>query len=773
MTAQVQPSRIFSVYNAVSKMHDAYVYGYGCLGSIGRCVGSVGSWAWRRSKAGEVAKKVVSFPINASCSCVAWSVDKFRDAASLIRGRNEPVHGYFQSYSSTYESLEVEKAQRCFDLSVCCSHMADSPILIADIINKPVLEDFRHYLEMLRSRKTSYILPADVIEIQEIDKTIFEVDRLLDVLERQDFERNRETTAGDIQNFLEAINRKLLINFSIASGVENLGEGYGGSIMDYISGLGFLPVYLNPSVIAVAVGSNVGGPVGRVVGFSASAASSYFLLNHLFRFNSRAKAITVNGLVLTALMLMELYELNPASNYLKEFMGSQLSDFSYYSIGLLCNYLGMLVCNTGETLPDYVKKMTPAMIVYKLAGYLLEKGVGLNSILSGLTSFYLSHVAYNFDGYKSLFCGTLLDESLTQETLDSGMEIVERKLLQLGSEQMISETVSLFLKSIIQAGMEPMCEASEFLNQAQQLSRVMSLQRFHSLLSVTPEAMDCAQQVVHSWPLQALPASYRIENHHLLLHYLSQLSELCSVSSVSEMLTDAVQKEGSGQLSPLLQNLQTAKDRWLEIERQGPLAEVAFIVSQLNEFFNLIDTPEVSCKIGEYKAELMKVIGKSRLEGADFDRLFLSAQNKRISELRNELIQKIVKTVTGQEEINPIYSSLILSILDGNISPELFIKPLDMINKQLKDLLLLPGFTKEQSLCSAVTVDLLVKGFIILSSLNLSLFPGHCKDQMQPLDQEQLKTFTRNLIHFVFDTITPNKGVLLSAIERVARYETR
>jgi hypothetical protein len=681
----------YPLAKATFTAHDTYVKGF-------EYIGSASSWAWSNLRKAtsyitSPLKKLVSFPIKTVFSVIRKPINATTHVGNRFFGQRATAPSYLQTFSPEYDSLSLDKKKHCLALSEACSKFLNSPVLIANIKKKENLIRFRGYLLQLKEVENAGL------SIEEIDRALGETDVLLDILDKEELMGSKEITNEDIKNFLRSVNENLIINFSIASTLENIGENLGGSVLDKIS---YLPNAINPTLLLSSVGSMLGSSIGRIIGCTGTVASSLFLINRLFPKNNRAKKLACQAGVIGLIALLEAYNINPISNACGNLSTYVIQSLSLYSFNLLFSYIGMLAFNTEESLPEYVEKMTPAMVVYEGAFTLLEAS-GLNFYPNLLLSFYLSHMAYNSDAYKTMFKGELLEDALSPENLHALTEYGETSLLQTTTENISKNAINSFLTLII----------------GQSLSSL-------SLTNIDPETL------------------------------FKQLQSIDAFKGVSEQF-------------PFIQYLQEVQSNWLKINRPDQHYETSFVTRQFNNFFEIINSPEISDLIAQYKLALVEEIERSDLDSSETYEDLSHPASHQITEISNRLMQEIVRQTNANETLNPLVLEQLISLINENISASLFVSPLHEISSEIRKYVLIPKDDEKSSLCSALITEQLAKGFIFSTVMDLSsLNKESLQERIKPLNQAEINLFYKNLVGYFLKTVHYKKSLLRTAFNSLA-----
>ncbi len=358
---------------------------------------------------------LVSYPVAFVARTAKQGIVKAVAVKNRILKRNQPeqTDQFLKSFRPELRALNAKIKESLGSLSQSCTKIFNKPVLIGEIPSLQGIASLKQQLQALWENEATPLTKA-----LEAQKALRECEKILHLPQELRALKQRGISEEDIAHFQRALSQNLLYCLAKDATLENLGEAIGGKLVEE----GFLlPDAYNPaSIAATAVKTRVGVPIGRLAGLFTSATAAYFLVGKLLKGVSKNTRRAVQGSLILSLILLEYYNLNPVSNSFKEFIGNQMGDFSFYTVGLVSNYVGMRVFGSGENLPDYARKMMPSTLVGNSTGWVLQQA-GMNSCATFAISFYLSHVAYNFDLYQTILRG----RSIRQLTdMEAGRSLV-------------------------------------------------------------------------------------------------------------------------------------------------------------------------------------------------------------------------------------------------------------------------------------------------------------------------------------------------------------
>ncbi len=374
----------------------------------------------------EVLYKIITAVALRTIRCTNWAFGRTQDETKM------------RNFHPKIKLLISNAKDKIFNLSKTCSIVFDRTLIFSAI---PTHRETQAILEKLYCFKenTSILTPSKKLKAaNEAVAFCFRLDGI-----NQEIERIKEQAIStrDVQTDTRSIKRNVLFTTTVAATVENIGEMVGEFIVNEEKAV--IPKFCNPAVIlGTKVCESIGRPIGKFVGTSLGLTGIYYLLEKLplMQFEDRRKTIQAAAILLY--LGSEYFQLNPLTNFIQDSCGQIGYNFAFYSIALLFNYIGMYMAGTGESLESYVRNMTPSTLVYEGANALFSK-MGLEGITSGIVSYYLSHVAYNFEMYQSLYNGTLVDELLDSQTIGNVVGKLEVKSMRQALTAVMMQGLSI------------------------------------------------------------------------------------------------------------------------------------------------------------------------------------------------------------------------------------------------------------------------------------------------------------------------------------------
>ena len=630
-------------------------------------------------------------------------------------------------------------------LSRDCSTVFDRTLVFSKV---PTEEEMHMILEKLYAFRENMNVLTPQNQTSAVEKAIDTCGRLHQFYRELEQLLREEISSKDFEALQQSLSSNFLLSTTVGATVENIGEMIGGAVVDENSPI--LPQEWNPAILlGNKISEMIGKPAGRSVGISMGIGGIYYLLSKipLMQFENRRTMIQAGAIL--SMIVIEYFHLNPLTNFLETFAGDQAYDFGFYSVALLFNYIGMSMAGTEESLESYVRNMTPSMIVYNGMNMAFES-VGFEGVVAGILSFYLSHVAYNFDLYQGFMQGTLLT---SYANLDQAGALINRQQVQSARRAMTTLVLSELSERVRDMGKPQLEEA--FLSTAQK---------------TFPEI-----------PLLEKDVQSEI-NEQLFKNISKQFNQLIKQSDVK--VRSIIEDNLEANFEEIDSQLGKAKDALSH-------NEIAFFVRECNLFFNHIKSPRFQALINNHKQEYLNVIAQSQPSHLDENqgvyRPFLMTRQSIFTALLEELLeehsQEVVpitqplideENLSAEKLIPPPLERLLINTFNLNrghinyinsicnpqtqlkIDKNLLKNHVDfLINNQLDRLYpLVPGATPDDEACSVYMMDLVIRSVVIFSMIRIA--NGQTDPQLaEKLSERDYLDSIRHMTDFVFDIRFP------------------
>lgn len=443
--------------------HNGYVATYKCLELIGEQVDKC------THRPVQKLRRYVHYPIAQACSTAVHKVCQWKNAI-FGRGKSKQNMLVKSARGPSVKKLSNDLRFSLMRLSSLCSKIFKRPVFIAQFKNKEQIDILIHKLNQVIKVHQKDLISNVTAKAHEALEHCFHILQLIQDLEE---ERGRPLTGEDFDELYASLKGNIIYSYSEASLLENVGEFLGGKVASDWDG--YNPAYMAMRAAQVYIGE----PVGHVLGLTGSCLAAHFVLKKIPLFSlEHGRTLLLWGTVATFVFL-DHFDLNPASQYCQKIFGQYVGDLGFYSVGLLFNYVGMTLFGTEERLSDYVEKMTPAMISYYVGKALLEH-CGVPSTINEPLSYFISHIAYNFDSYKSFAQGTILEDRLkTDPYQDTVSQLQIRSITQEVTSSARQRLTKMVLRSLYKYIHYPqhMQETQKFFFQsvAKKVSKAISL----------------------------------------------------------------------------------------------------------------------------------------------------------------------------------------------------------------------------------------------------------------------------------------------------------
>lgn len=720
-------------------LHDTYVQGFAYIERVSSKLASYFKEPVQRG--GAKLKQVALTPLNFCAKAAKKGISKTIQLRNRLFGYKEN-DCFLKSCNPLIKDLQQKIKMSLYSISLSCSLVFDHPFLIAQITSQ---RDLALLVDKLNNFINTSASPSNLLskKLEKARKSISEIHNIQVYLTDLEQLYAEELSDKDFVNFQKVLESNQLLQFSIGATLENVGEFLGGKVVEENA---LLPSSINPTVLTSSfIHQYIGLPVGRLFGFMSSAFGVCYLIENVpFHISQRAKRITQVA-TLFLLLYAEYYEVNPLSNNLGEICANIFGDLGFYSVGLLFNYLGMWLFGTNERLPDYVAKMTPSMIVYD-SGFLLLEKTGLPYLTNFFISFYFSHVAYNFQVYKSAFQGTILKEAIDKEKCE---EIVIQKSAVIAREALTAICLDAIYTHLSQHLNIKTVKFCSTYTQSLVTQKVFSqvIERFPPLI--------CA----HILPVNALATKFSDKKAMMIDHLLRPLKERC-LQVVDEEMREYVDPT----LTQIEKNL-------LELTRGNPQRLTAFFLRSFNDFFTFLNTPEIKLLIQVYNREIRRTLQRSKIEEIDIQPyvdtpdatlplLHAALQDLHVQQLTPNLSKLLLESIKSLEIEN-------LENLEWNLE--------NSLNEEFSPFfpLILPSSTEDE-FSSVMVLNILKKVFLIRTFCMLSFASHEFAEKLAPIRDEDVKMTAVNFANFIFyfrRTASAVKSLTDSLVANLAAYQ--
>ena len=685
------------LYNRSAALHNAYVKGFAYLGDGASFVAEKLKKPIQATQ--KALGKVAGYPLGALSRAAKSSLAKTVALKNRLCGRNRPEENDLALKAFRPEIIELNQKikESLRTLSLSSSKLFDQPLLVGEIPSRRELQLLAERLTQMRDDRT--LSPGHAVNLE---KALSECRKLLDYPAEIENLKRRGVTEQDFEHFHKKIANNLIYRFTKDAILENLGEALGGKIVEE----GFLlPDAFNPALIASStLKTKIGLPLGRLAGIFTSVTGVYCLLEKLLSGVSKNTRRTVLTSLLCALVLLECFDLNPVSNFTKEFVGNQLGDFGFYSVSLLFNYAGMLAYGTQESLPDYVRKMTPSMMVYNGSAWMMTR-MGTPGIIALPVAFYLSHVAYNSDVYEGFLKGRVLRQTLNTDLVRTSIyskELVGGRALLTNYllSALAHSSTDRALAHLIPINLPPMVSR----NQLEQHARP-----FYASLTNGRNLDDAT---------------------HLIEMILGQAAE------------------GANILSP---ERREEIDLFLVSKRNElPYCEVSFLVREISDLLARLEDPEVAEIASAFLLKTLQRVrqtnsGNVHQQNADEWRTLRNRLTEALCDQEGVDLSAVTKLIVDQAE--PHLESWMRTVMN-HVE--------DLMDRVIKKLYpLAPSVSKEEEYCSLLLLNILAKVLIARVAYSFQRAEDHLTERLKPLSEEETSTFFKRASHLLFNQRHP------------------
>ncbi len=718
----------------VEAAHETYVSAY-------EIAANVGSSVW----------SMISAPFSAGASLLGRGVsytattvsDKVLSAYNHVRGR--PVSPIPKTYLERSKELIAAIKAKLIPLGKDCSIVFDSALIFSGLPSEQQLIRLQEQLQEIEA-ETGMSTPTKIIRSLEKAKSACEA-LLPMVLELGEI-CNEELTTEDIKALATEVLENKIVKLAFDATMENVGECIGGELVQEQSLL--IPDSINPAVIVGdLLRTTVGRSVGGVLGTAASAYGLNYLLKKIPLGSLENKRTYVTFLAMATLLGLSFYELNPIVNFAQDVLGEQLYNFGFYSTALLFNYMGMAAMGTTETLPDYVRNMTPSMIALKGTELALNT-IGSTGTEVFLLSMLVSHVAYNRNLYHSIYQKKVFNDfvdidKITSESnscqvrLIGGLfkEITKERALNVAGEavepivkftsSILGKVVSFQTVDQITTSLEKVLPGEALPSPSSEISTLLSF-------FASPEASGIFDEFKRSIlnlyvPLAKCKAflpnlnhGVKLANRRIAKEVVNRLFENASL----EGLFDVEMFSG-------LQN---------RLEDAIPSIHQKLIISEISQFFNFMNTQKMQVSMKRLINELREIIKETDIE----DTKATPHSSVRLEEIKREFIADVLRDYFSETAAQLVSGRFIIEIdevfnLDGGIS--------HLLNSLFSKMY--PVFEKLQEsdeACLHDTLDLIAKSFILKMSLRLMHLEVEAPSLHQTLENEDILKFIHSFLQF-------------------------
>ena len=689
-----------SLVNAASLTHDIYVGTYEVLAEAS-------SFLWDRLPAPfpnlqVTARRSIHNGVTTVCTgvCSGFSQIIQRTNSALGYPRNQTV---LRDFRGEMKELSSRAKQETYALSAACSYAFDRTILLT---STPTVEEVQQITDKLYQFIETPPAGTSNAQLAEARVGVATCFRLIEVHQEIIELRDQDISPDDFRAFQESISRNQLLGVTIDATVENIGEMLGGQVIDESGGI--LPTDWNPAVaLGRRVCDHIARPLGRTAGGVLSLTGIYYLLENLplMSFENHRKKIQAAAILLT--LAAEYYQMNPVSNFVQEQAGEHGYDFAFYSVALLFNYLGMYMAGTNESLGSYVRNMTPSMIVYKAVYAALEFS-HIGDFTNLMISFYLSHVAYNFDIY-SKFSQGLLGRDYDMGAVGEGLNGQEMEAVRSARTQLTAMLMQN-LANRIQAVEQPIQAHQETI---QAIS--------HNVFS------EGQEETIAAWL-----GTFR--------HSLTEGREFLA---------------GEGEhFAVLNEALQNGEEAIFRLREEYLLDEKGLVIREFNEFCRILDTDLVRGLIDRYKRQLVTVMEQTEIQNIDAP----IGRSRELEEIRTRIIEELLSDYYDGERRRDLIEG-IKPFLDSYLTIEhakLGSQVEDRANSYMASLYpLIPSPSREEELCSVHMMDMLIKSFAIFSMLRIGSGRVDLVESGAPLERRNYLELLSNISNLTFHTRYP------------------
>lgn len=728
------------IVNCAFLAHDLYVNTYECIGSMAS--GVLARIPNPFPLVRPALNRLTNRPIEMLYNAIVAGVSRTIQLSNVIlrRPRNETM---MRALRPEIKGFLEEAKSEITKLSKECSVVFDRTIIFSKI---PSEEETQEILDKLLQFKENANYLTDLRKEAAADRAILACMRLHNIHEQLEPMRGEEISSRDIEAFQESLGRNVLLTMTVGATVENIGEMVGGAIVD--EGSPFISEEWNPAIqLGKIVAEHIGRRAGRLMGVSLGLSGIYYLLSQLplMRYENQRTMIQVGAML--SMVIIECMHRNPLTNYLEEQMEDLSYDFAFYSVALLFNYIGMCMAGTEEPLGSYVRNMTPSMFVYNGLNFAFEK-IGFEGVVAGILSFYLSHVAYNFDLYQGLYKGTLLDQSFELDEIGATANQRQIQSMRRSMTSILLKELSQRMHHINRAQLNAAIDPT--INVAREMFPIAD----PLIVEAKNQGMDQAAQRFMQAVMEGIPRDHEFHEWN--------------------------------QGEDLEQELGRLKNRL-------PCSEIAFLFREGIHFFEFLKDPDMKTLLEEHKKEYLNVIAQSKsedLDGGQGPYLPFEESRKRIFKAllevfyahRAEEIVESFRPIWDGEKI-PIDKALPKEVMDFlvnemHIPPEgivhlhriwdpkvpfeidkavlrRYIEP--RINEQLEKLYpLIPTTSPEDEACSVYMMEMLTRALIIYSKLRV--FTGKTNPAfVMKLQKEDYLNFLKLVTDFIFEIRFPSQ----------------
>ncbi|MCB1110732.1 MAG: hypothetical protein KDK64_07085 [Chlamydiia bacterium] len=739
--------------SVVFTAHDLYVGAYECLGAVT-------SNLWNRLPSSFPGMQTLSSLKDYSTQilydgAVALTVKTLQLSNVVLRHPQNETR--MRSCRPELRELFEQAKTEILSLSNDCSIVFGHKVIFSKIPTAGETQEILDKLYQFQESAGILSFPKEKAAAKQAIATCFRLQELHQQIMNLTGE---DISSKDLEAFQASLKQNILLGTSIGATVENIGEMVGGAVIDESSMV--LPKEYNPAVfVGRQISEYIGKPLGRYCGTFMGTVGIFYLLDKLplMKFEDQRQKIQFGAVLL--MLAIEYMHWNPLTNYLEDASGGMAYDLGFYSIALLFNYIGMYMAGTGETLGGYAKNMTPSMLTYHGANFALDT-LGFGGWTTSALSFYLSHVAYNFETYKSLFEGHLLSESFDSSQIGALVDQQEIRAARSALTSMLLKELSNRVSKMGQPALEG---------------------------TVAQGVQQAVSAVIPQNALLYKPVISRIEDH--------------AIQEATENLYKAVQA-GINAFQKVIQehpelakSMEQIEQVLREYKHDLSVNDSAILLREFNAFFKIIRSPKMRQLIQEHKEEMLTIMHQSKPNNLDTQgpsNSFTESRQRILEALLGEYfgdyspaIARMFEPVWGGSEASGAFliprelenilkkefgvSPRLLHTLKLMWDPhfKLIIDPSDLrvnveriLNVSLETLYpLVPASTPEDEACSVQMMDLILRAMLISVTLRLatgSIVPSAASK----LSENDYLEFLSSVTEFVFDLRHPSESLLVS-----------
>lgn len=759
-------------WDAVTTVHEGYVQTVSLFGRLGG-----GLW--------DLIKVPIQAGVNLATRVIGagleYGADKVCRAYNHVNGhRRGPLSK--RRLESVREQLKVVNLN-LGKLSKLCSTVFDRSLIFSGTPTQRQLASLKTKLE---AKGAEFGLLTDSALVNAQDEAVKICDELIPIMADLEAKFEEELTVEDIKALGSSLYGNIFVQAAVDGTVENVGEALGGMLVE--EGSMFVCDSLNPAVGAGRLlQRHVGQPVGKLMGTGLSFAATKALLDRISLGQHEDKRKLITLLSLVGVGALTYFGLNPVVLLMDSLVGGQLYNLGFYSMTLLFSYVGMQAVGTEETLPDYVRKMTPATLAY-MGSEVFFDAVGYGGFETLILATFVSHVAFNHEMYSSLFRGTVLKDNIDVKDLTINASRAQTKLIR---DLFVGHLQRGLRENTLKALEAPVVRTLGDLTERYVPLPVVSLDRALSLAEkalpkgALPALRSREMQILSSFIVD--PQAQRgIAVLRNILEIVAAPITKCKVNldwlkaggrGLGEMVAEkglrAILRELSDEEIILdgfinTEVLQKVEELFLQSKENVSQVDLKYFVKELTAFISFLNTGQMRRDLRMVANSFLEMSKKSKLDDPEAQE---AKKGKYRQQVREFFISQIIGDYVPADAVS-IVSHRLLKEIDQLF--ELNQELTHLISENLEAVYPLVDLDEAEGQATSEALDLFAKAFVIKLALRLI----HLESESQSLDSEpdilDMKLLIREARKFIFefvriinrtDGVAPAEEILHSFLE--------